>query len=121
MATLHLPAPASHSAGAVRRIYAGTQAALSFDGFFPARCTSTSVAHVNIRIKNEARTKVKERWCPIFASKTNPPEESNIAKTSDPARGPPFLTILAGVAYQTHHYGECEVNRLNCGRQIVNG
>ncbi|KZV47224.1 hypothetical protein F511_07647 [Dorcoceras hygrometricum] len=94
MASLHLSASPPHFVRALSRLSSGTQAARSFDAFLPARFTS--IAHVNFRLKNDARINVLERWCPILASKTNPPEESNIAKTSDTAQGPPFLTILAG-------------------------
>ena len=46
--------------------------------------------------------KLRERWQPVSASKSNPLDEESIedksgsVKSGDAPQGPPFLTILAG-------------------------
>ncbi|KAL7126051.1 hypothetical protein ABFS83_14G159400 [Erythranthe nasuta] len=95
MASLPTRAPAFHSIGTLRRPSATVHAPSLVFVTSGRHCRR---AHLNFRFQNEGRVQVKNRWAAVFASNTNPSDES---KTSDEAAaaapGPPLLTILAGL------------------------
>ncbi|XP_043692281.1 uncharacterized protein LOC122642767 [Telopea speciosissima] len=60
---------------------------------------TNSPFHTRFRYEKGSRSGMKQRLCTVFASDTNPSGEDspkNKAKGSEDAKGPPFLTILAG-------------------------
>ncbi|XP_027162427.1 uncharacterized protein LOC113762962 [Coffea eugenioides] len=58
-------------------------------------CQNAPPTYVNFRLKNSVTLKLGQKLLPTCASKTNPSEGSD-RKNGETARGPPFLTILAG-------------------------
>ncbi|KAK9909971.1 hypothetical protein M0R45_033949 [Rubus argutus] len=54
--------------------------------------------------KSALKLQIRERWQAVSASKSNPPDGDSIkdksggVKRDDAPQGPPFLTILAGLA-----------------------
>ncbi|GER45174.1 hypothetical protein STAS_22091 [Striga asiatica] len=97
MASLTTCTPAPHSIAALRRRpSAGVH---SQSSAFTTPATHNVQARQNFRLKREEIVVLvkKNRFGLVFASNTNPSQESNDTKASSDASGPPFLTILAGV------------------------
>lgn len=57
---------------------------------------SSLPAHFSLRFKNNVRLLLKQSLHPVHASNGSS-EGSDVNKSSEAAKGPPFLTILAGL------------------------
>lgn len=65
--------------------------------FLPLGLLKPTILFSHFRLKREVTVQIKNRWSPVFASKSNRSDGSNEKSVSDDTSAPPLLTILAGL------------------------